>query len=157
MSDGMNKVLLLGNLGADPELRRTPNGIAILKLRLATNESWTDKDQKQQERVEWHSVTVWGPRAEALARILTKGAGVLVEGGLRTSSYDKEGQKHYKTEVHARDVILTGRRPPGPSARPGDQGESATGSLDQAPQPPRSFRANGSAARRAEPVDDLPF
>ena len=111
MSDGMNKVMLLGNLGADPELRFTPTGTAVLNLRLATNESWLDKEGKKQERTEWHSVVVWGNRAEALAKILTKGACVLVEGGLRSSSYEgKDGVKRYKTEVFARDICLTPKR-----------------------------------------------
>jgi single-strand DNA-binding protein len=151
MSDGMNKVLLLGNLGGDPELRYTPAGTAVLSFRIATNESWLDKNKERQERVEWHWIVVWGPRAEGLSRILAKGSGVLVEGGLRTSSYEKDGQKHYKTEVVAREVFLTGRRvSPPPLEVPvlADEG---------APQP-RQARANGFAAgKKPEPLEELPF
>lgn len=111
MSDGINRVILFGNLGAAPDLRMSQAGLGILHLRLATTESWFDKaSTSRQERTEWHDVTVFGPRAEALARILQKGDSVLVEGGLRTSSYEKDGVKRYRTEVLAREVCLGGRR-----------------------------------------------
>lgn len=109
MADGLNRVMLLGNLGADPELRMTPGGQAVLKLRLATSESYLDRNRVRQERTEWHSVVVWGKRAEALAKILSKGSRIFVEGGLRTSSYDdREGNKRYRTEVVANNIILAG-------------------------------------------------
>jgi single-strand DNA-binding protein len=110
MADGLNRVMLLGNLGADPELRMTSGGQAVLKLRLATSETYLDRNKVRQERTEWHSVVVWGKRGEALAKILAKGSRIFVEGGLRTSSYDdKEGKKRYKTEVVANNIILGGR------------------------------------------------
>ena len=109
MADGLNRVMLLGNLGADPELRMTPGGQAVLKLRLATSESYLDRNRVRQERTEWHSVVVWGKRAEALAKILSKGSRIFVEGGLRTSSYDdRGGNKRYRTEVVANNIILAG-------------------------------------------------
>jgi single-strand DNA-binding protein len=113
MSEGMNKVMLLGNLGAEPELRMTAGGQAILKLRLATNESYLDKSNVRQERTEWHAVTVFGNRAEALAKILTQGRCILVEGSIRTSTYDKDGQKLYRTEIIANNIVLTGGAPKG--------------------------------------------
>jgi single-strand DNA-binding protein len=109
MAEGLNKVLLLGNLGADPELRVTPGGQAVLKLRLATTESYLDKSNTRQERTEWHSVTVWGKRGEALAKILAKGSSIFVEGSIRTSSYEKDGDKRYRTEIIANNIILSGR------------------------------------------------
>ncbi len=110
MADGLNRVMLLGNLGADPELRFTQSGQAVLNMRLATTESYLDKDKVRRERTDWHSVVMWGKRGEALAKILTKGSSVFIEGSLRTSSYDnKEGQKVYKTEINANNLILTGR------------------------------------------------
>ena len=87
MSDGMNRVVLLGNLGADPELRYAANGTAVLQFRMATNESFLDRNRELTERTEWHSVVVFGARAEGLSRILGKGSCLLVEGTLRTSSY----------------------------------------------------------------------
>jgi single-strand DNA-binding protein len=147
MSDGMNKVILLGNLGADPELKHAPStGTPILSLRLATNESWVDRDKNVQERTEWHTVVVFGPRAEALSKILTKGSSVLVEGGLRTSSYEKDGQKRWRTEIHAREICLAGRRPGGAVVE------------DAPPQPGASRKPNGRAhAPQPALHDELPF
>jgi single-strand DNA-binding protein len=109
MADGLNRVMLLGNLGADPELRVTSGGQSVLKLRLATSESYLDKNRVRQERTEWHSVVVWGKRAEALGKFLTKGSRLFIEGGLRTSTYDdKEGNKKYRTEIVASNIILSG-------------------------------------------------
>jgi single-strand DNA-binding protein len=102
--------MLLGNLGAEPELRMTSGGQAVLKLRLATSETYLDRNKARQERTEWHSVVVWGKRAEALAKILAKGSKIFVEGGLRTSSYDdRDGNKRYRTEVVAQNLLLLGR------------------------------------------------
>lgn len=110
MAEGLNRVMLLGNLGADPELRMTSGGQAVLKLRLATAETYLDRNRNRQERTEWHSVVVWGKRAEALGKILSKGSRLFVEGALRTSSYDdRDGNKRYKTEIVANNIILSGR------------------------------------------------
>jgi single-strand DNA-binding protein len=110
MADGLNRVMLLGNLGADPELRFTQGGQAVLNMRLATTESYLDKDKVRRERTDWHNVVVWGKRGEALAKFLAKGSSLFIEGSLRTSSYDdREGNKRYKTEIVASNVLLTGR------------------------------------------------
>ncbi|CAN5808583.1 hypothetical protein BH09MYX1_BH09MYX1_06540 [soil metagenome] len=108
MAEGLNKVMLFGNLGADPELRVTPGGQAILKLRLATTETYLDKSNTRQERTEWHSITMWGKRGEALSKFLKKGERIFVEGSLRTSSYEKNGEKRYRTEIIANNLILGG-------------------------------------------------
>lgn len=106
--EGLNRVMLLGNLGSDPELRVTQGGQPVLKLRLATTEKYLDKNNTRQERTEWHSVSLWGKRGEALAKFLKKGERVFVEGSIRTSSYEKNGEKRYSTEIVATDVILNG-------------------------------------------------
>jgi single-strand DNA-binding protein len=133
MSEGLNKVMLLGNLGDDPELRIAQGGQAVLKLRLATTESYLDRNNSRQERTEWHSVVLFGKRGEALAKFLAKGERVFVEGRLQTSSYEKDGEKRYRTEIVATNVILSGRggdaprpsapRSPQTPAHDFDQGE----------------------------------
>jgi single-strand DNA-binding protein len=110
MAEGLNRVMLLGNLGADPELKMTSGGQSVLKMRLATTESYLDRNKARQERTEWHSVVLWGKRAEALGKFLTKGTRLFIEGAIRTSSYDdRDGNKRYKTEVVANNIILAGR------------------------------------------------
>jgi len=117
MSGGVNKVILIGNLGADPELRYTPSGAAVCELRLATNESWTDRSGKKHERTEWHRVVVWGKRAEVVEKYLSKGRQVYVEGRIRTRSWeDKEGNKRYTTEIIADNVQFLGGKGKGTDA-----------------------------------------
>jgi len=106
----INKVILVGNLGRDPELRYTPSGMAVANLNIATNEVWTDKSGEKKERTEWHRVVVWGKQAEVLNSYLTKGRQVYVEGSLQTRSWDdKSGTKRYTTEVRANRVLMLGR------------------------------------------------
>lgn len=106
MAEGLNKVMLLGNLGADPELKVLQGGQSVLRLRLATTETYLDKNNQRQERTEWHSISIWGKRGEALSKFISKGARLYIEGGIRTSSYEKDGEKRYKTEINATNVIL---------------------------------------------------
>lgn len=108
----VNKVILLGNLGADPEIRFTPGGQAVANFRMATSDSWTDKNTGQrQERTEWHRVVVWGKLAELCGEYLKKGRQCYVEGRLQTREWqDKEGQKRYTTEVVANQVVFLGGR-----------------------------------------------
>ena len=101
-------VILVGNLGQDPELRHTANGTAVANLSIATNESWKDKQGNKQEHTEWHHVVVWGPRAEACQKYLAKGRQVLVTGKLRTRSWEKDGITRYRTEIMAADVQFLG-------------------------------------------------
>jgi single-strand DNA-binding protein len=141
----LNRVILMGNLGQDPELKTTNDGLAVLKLRLATNEAWVDKTTKElQERVEWHDVTIFGGQAESLSRVLHKGDCVVIEGSLRTSSWEKDGVKRYKTEVIAREVCLTPKRAPKDAPADGVSNGARRG------------RSNGVPAPAA-PAEDLPF
>jgi single-strand DNA-binding protein len=150
MAEGLNRVMLFGNLGADPELRVTPGGQAILKLRLATNESYLDKNNVRQERTEWHRVTIWGRRAEALGKILQKGDSLFIEGRLQTSSYEKNGEKRYSTEVVASNIVLPGRgRGEGAGA-----GQRESGGAPR--REPRSSGPGGGSPDAAEaPFDDF--
>lgn len=130
--DGLNRCMLLGNLGADPELRMTQGGQAVLNLRLATTESYLDKSKERQERTEWHNVVVWGKRAEGLSKIIRKGDRVFIEGGLRTSSYeDRDGNKRYKTDVVASTVILNGKPVGAPWSTRDDSAEPSGGGLGE--------------------------
>ncbi len=140
MTQGFNRVTIFGHLGADPELRMTNNGTHVLSFRVATTEVYFDKDQKKQERTEWHKVALFGARAEPLSRILSKGSSVLIEGRLQTSSYEKDGSKRYTTEIIASEICLGGRAPNGSYTRPSSA--------------PLSRPA--SAAREAV-ADDVPF
>lgn len=158
MANGFNCAMLLGNIGADPELRVGQSGNSALKLRLATTESWFDKaSNERKERTDWHNVLVFGKRGEALQKLLSKGDRVFVEGRLQTNQYEKDGQKHYATSIVADEVILCGGRgqqqqqqqqPYAPQqARPRPSFQKQT-----APQPPPSAYD--------EPMmetDDIPF
>jgi single-strand DNA-binding protein len=167
MAEGLNRVMLLGNLGADPELRVTPGGQAVLKLRLATTESYLDRNNARQERTEWHQVTLWGKRGEALAKFLTKGERLFVEGRIQTSSYEKDGEKRYRTEIVATNVILGGRGKGGEASEGGGGYERRAPARDSgggggrpaprqqqesAPPPAEDF---GDYAGGAD--DDIPF
>lgn len=109
MSEGLNRVTLLGNLGADPELRMAGSS-AVLEMRLATTETYLDRNKVKQERTEWHRVSLWGARAEALARLLSKGERILVEGRIETRTWEKDGVKQYSTGIVATNVVLLGGR-----------------------------------------------
>lgn len=109
MAQGVNKVILVGHLGADPDMRYTPSGQGVCELRVATSESWNDKNGQRQERTEWHRIVVWGKRAEICSKYLAKGRQVYIEGRIQTRSYDdKDGNKRYITEVIAADVQFLG-------------------------------------------------
>lgn len=111
MSRGVNKVILIGHLGADPEVRYTANGTAIAKFRIATTETFNDKSGNRQELTEWHNITAWGKLAEICGQYLAKGKQVYIEGRLRTTSYEKDGVKRYSTEIIARDMQMLGAAP----------------------------------------------
>jgi single-strand DNA-binding protein len=161
MAEGLNRVMLLGNLGADPELRMTSGGQAVLKLRLATSETYVDKNRQRQERTEWHNVVIWGKRAEALAKILTKGSRIFVEGGLRTSSYDdRDGNKRYRTEVVCSNILLQGS-----GGGAGGRGGGGGGGFKEAGPPDdemsEGFRPQSGAPQGGDfpdtDDDDIPF
>lgn len=108
----VNKVILVGRLGQDVELKYTPSGTAVANFTLATSETWNDKDGKKQEKVEWHRVVVWGKLAELCNQYLSKGKQAFVEGALQTRSWEgKDGQKRYTTEISARSVQFLGGNP----------------------------------------------
>ena len=151
MAAGVNKVILVGHLGADPELRNTASGQAVCEFRIATSESWKDKNGQRQERTEWHRVVVWGKTAEICAKYLSKGRQAYIEGRIQTRSYeDKEGVKRYITEIVANDVQFLG----------GGQGGGGGGrGRDEGPPPPDDFGPSGGGfgGGGGSPDDDIPF
>ena len=107
----VNKVILIGNLGRDPEIRYTQGGQAVANFTLATNERWRDKEGQNQERTEWHRIVVWGKQAENCAKYLAKGRSCYIEGRLQTREWeDKEGNKRQTTEIVAQNVTFLGSR-----------------------------------------------
>jgi single-strand DNA-binding protein len=149
---GVNKVILVGNLGADPEVRFTPSGQAVANFRIATSENWTDKNGQKQERTEWHRIVVWGKLGELCGEYLGKGRQCYVEGRLQTREWnDKEGKKNYTTEVVANNVVFLGGRD-GAGARNGQRPTRNGGEELGMPPPGMEEPATQTAGE-----DDIPF
>lgn len=111
MAEGLNRVILIGNLGTDPELKYTQGGQAVLRLRLATSESYANRAGERQQRTEWHTVIIWGKRGEALNDILSKGRSICAEGRIQYRQWeDKDGNKRFSTEIVATNIVLLGSR-----------------------------------------------
>ena len=136
----VNKVILVGNLGRDPEVRYTQGGAPVANFTLATNEVWTDKAGGRQERTEWHRIVVWGKQAEIVKEYLVKGRQVYVEGSLQTRQWDdRDGNKRSTTEVKAMKVVLLGGR-----------GEGGGSTRSEAPPPEMT-------SDEPPQEDDIPF
>ena len=145
MARGVNKVILIGNLGQDPELRYTGSGTAVCNMRLATNESYTDKDGNRVDKTEWHNVVAWARLGEICNEYLQKGSQVYFEGSLQTRSWeDRDGNTRYTTEVKAREMMFLDSREGGPSGG-GEFDQSRGGQRGPARQgpPKRGQRAGG--------------
>jgi single-strand DNA-binding protein len=118
----LNKVMLIGNLGRDPEVRFTPDGSPVASFSIATSEAWTDKNGTRQERTEWHNIVAWNKLADLAKRYLAKGRPVYVEGRIRTREWDdRDGNKRRTTEIIASQIVLLGSRPPGVESAPSPQ------------------------------------
>jgi single-strand DNA-binding protein len=123
MAEGLNRVMLIGNLGADPELKYTQNGQAVLRLRLATTESYMNRAGERQQRTDWHTVIIWGKRGEALNNILSKGRSICIEGRIQYRQWeDKDSNKRTSTEIVATNVVLLGGGRGRDSGAPDDLG-----------------------------------
>jgi single-strand DNA-binding protein len=162
MARGVNKVILIGNLGADPETRAMPSGTTVANLRVATSESWRDKQTgEQQERTEWHRVAFFGRLAEVAGEYLRKGSQVYIEGSLRTRKWqDKQGNERYSTEIIGNDLQMLGARGGGAAGAPGGGGaeSSARGGSGGAPAYSEESGGGGGAGGRGEDFDDdIPF
>lgn len=145
MARGVNKVILIGNLGGDPEVRFTPDGVAVANFSLATTESWKDRNGERQERTEWHRLVLWRQLAEIAKNYLRKGSKLYVEGKLQTRSWDDQsGQKRYTTEVVVNEMEML-------DSREGGGGNVGGGGSDPGPSQPPPYNPQGGDD------DDLPF
>ncbi|MGH8003397.1 MAG: single-stranded DNA-binding protein [Limisphaerales bacterium] len=128
----VNKVILIGNLGKDPDLRYTPSGQAVATFSLATNDRYKDKDGQMVERAEWHNIVVWGKQAETAKEYLKKGRQIFVEGRIAYRTYDdREGNKRYITEVVAQRIQFLGRREESPETVPAEPDMEAPGAEEE--------------------------
>ncbi len=157
MARSVNKVILIGNLGQDPELRYTPSGTAVCNMRIATNESYKDSNGEWVDKTEWHNVVAWARLAEICGQYLKKGSQAYFEGSLQTRSWeDRDGNTRYTTEVKAREMMILSDRDSGGSSGGGYQsgGGQNSGSHERR-QPERQGAPAGHDP--FEPDDDLPF
>ena len=141
---GINKAILVGRLGSDPEVRYTPSGVAVANFNIATSEEWKDKDTgEKKERTEWHRIVAWSKLGEICGEYLSKGRQVYVEGRIQTRSWeDRDGNKRYTTEIVASDIQFLGGRDAGPGAR--SEGGAPASSFESSPV-------------QAPEDDDIPF
>ena len=157
MSSSVNKVILIGRLGKDPEIRSTPQGTTVAKFTLATDERFTDRSGEKQERTEWHNIVAWSKLAEICGQYLRKGKLVYIEGSIRTDSWDdkESGQKRYRTEIIANQMQMLDRR--GDDEGGGGGGYSGGGGGGYSSN--RKSSGGGSSSSRPEPDDDdeVPF
>lgn len=145
----VNKVILVGNLGRDPEIRSTPSGQNVANFSVATTRRWKDRDGNRQEKTEWHNIVAWGKQAEIAGQYLTKGKQVFVEGRLETRSWEKDGQKHYRTEVICDQFTMLGG---------GTRSDGAGRASADAGGAPESHEDHGSApGGHGIEDDDIPF
>lgn len=148
MADGLNRAILVGNLGMDPELKFTQGGQAVLRIRLATTESYMNKAGERQERTEWHTVVVWGKRAESLNKILSKGRTIWVEGRIQTRSWEdkKDGSKRYATEINAQNIGLVGSGGGARAGGGGYEGGTPGGGYEGGGAPGGGYEGGGAGA-----------
>ena len=154
MARGINKVILIGNLGADPETRAMPSGTTGANLRVATSESWRDKQTgEQQERTEWHRVALFGRLAEIAGEYLRKGSQVYIEGSLRTRKWqDKQGNERYSTEIVGNELQMLGGRSGAGAGSPAGAAVAAGAAPSYSEE-----SGGGGSSRREEFDDDIPF
>jgi single-strand DNA-binding protein len=154
---GVNKAILVGNLGRDPELRYTQGGQAVVNFSIATSENWTDKSGERQERTEWHRIVAWGKTGELCAQYLSKGRTVYIEGRIQTREWeDKEGQKRTTTEINAQTVTFIGGGGGGGAAGGGGGGGGGAAG-GGAPRSGGNDVSGGGGSEGPPPADDVPF
>lgn len=152
---GLNKVILIGNLGKDPEIRYTQQGLAVVNFSLATTESWTDRNTgERQDKTEWHRIVVFGKQAETCEKYLSKGKQVYIEGRLQTRSWEKEGQTHYTTEIVVSNFMFLGSRDNGGQSGSGGPGYQRGGYQQNQAEPGGGSGGYTPAPNRPAPNSD---
>ncbi len=142
MANGLNKAILIGNLGKDPEVRYTPSGLGVAKFNIATSETWTNKEGEKETRTEWHRIVAFGKLGEICGEYLSKGKQVYIEGRIQTSDWeDKDGIKRYTTEIIASQMLMLGSRDAGGPLRTEGPG----------------FKESQDSPIKAPEDDDIPF
>ncbi len=156
----VNKVILVGNLGRDPELRSTPSGQQVASFSLATNRKWKDREGNRQEQTEWHNIVCWGRQAEIAGQYLTKGRQIFVEGRIQTQSWEdrQSGEKKYKTEIVCDNFQMLGSRGEYDSGPPPGGGSGRDAGADAGSGSGGGGGGGGGGDRPPEPEDDdIPF
>ena len=158
MARGVNKVILVGNLGRDPETRYTQGGSPVTNFSVATSETWRDRQTgENQERTEWHNIVCFGRQAEVASQYLRKGSKVYIEGQLRTNSWEQDGQKKYRTEIHVRDFQMLDSRGQGGGMGGGMGGGSAPSGFEQQGGGGPSYDNAPTLPAGDDFDDDIPF
>lgn len=164
MARGVNKVILVGNVGRDPETRYSAGGMAVTTISVATSEKWKDKQTgEEKERTEWHRVKFFGRLAEIAGEYLKKGSQVYIEGSLRTEEYEKDGVKRYSTDIVANEMQMLGGNPNSGGGNGGGERRTSSGGQGQARSGGQQSRGGSQPARGAPPTqqgfddDEIPF
>jgi single-strand DNA-binding protein len=159
---GLNKVMLIGRLGRDPEIRYSQQGTAMVNFSIATSEQWTDKNSgERQEKTEWHNIKVFGKQAEVCEKYLSKGSQIYIEGRLQTRNYEKDGQTHYMTEIIVREFQFLGSKQDNQGGGSNYQNNSGGGHQQQSNSGNNNQFQNqtnpGADGQQPVPDDDIPF
>jgi single-strand DNA-binding protein len=154
----VNKVILIGNLGKDPEVRHLEGGVAVARFPIATSETFKDKNGERQERTEWHNIVLWRGLAEVAEKYLKKGQSVFIEGKIRTSNYqDKDGNQRYSTEIVADNMTMLGGRGENGGGSGSFQGSSSSASSASSQGGGAAANTGRASAFQNDEPDDLPF
>ena len=149
MSGSLNKVMLIGNVGNDPEIRSTSSGRRLANVSLATSERWTDNSRQQQEKTEWHRLTIWGRLVDVVEQYVKKGDRLFIEGSIKYSQTEGEGGTRYWTDINVRDMVMLGR------GGGGEEAGNFTSKTESLPE--TQINEGNQESSLTKPDDDLPF
>lgn len=155
----LNKVMLIGNVGKDPEVTTLESGSKVAKFTLATSERYTDKSGQKQERTEWHNIVAWGPQADVIEKYVTKGKQLFIEGQIRSRSWEQDGVKRYATDINLTSFVFVGSNKEGGSApsAPAPQAKTSSAPASKPAQSSAKAAAPAPAPAMDDTDEDLPF